>query len=232
MKKFTIAFLIAVLALVGAKAYAHDDDIGGSLNTNVGINLNSGSGRDNDKNDDNGFHLDGRGSVNGEIKPFFRSNDDSKDHDINDDKGGLRSDSQIKTNLGFHFGKEFHSIHERAKIRYDITIDRLQKLDDRLQSRITALKAEGKDVANAQASLDLSKSNLAQGKSFVAQAKVIIDAHTTVTPQTSLSDSEKAQVKDLLEKAKVSIKASFEALKDSLRFVKQISVTSNTSIHQ
>lgn len=153
-----------------------------------------------------------------EMEAKMKMNEEREDDKQNEMRG------EFKTNAGLHLGEmlKIRNFHDRAKIRFEIAFERFVKLQERIQSRIDKVKAEGKDTTRAQTSLDISKSKLAEAKSFSAQAKVIIDAHTSTEPKTQLTDTEKAQVKDFMEKAKTSMKASLESMKNALKALKNI----------
>lgn len=174
--------------------------------------------------------------INEQKNDSFRISSD----DLNDDKGGLRP--KFERNM-FGFGENrserngedgdenrkdglMKKIHEFAKHRYETSVDRIGKLQTRVQSRIDKVKASGKDTTVAQTLLTTSISKLAETKAFIASAKALIDTNTNVVP---MPQTVKDQIKDYFTKAKASMKDSFNALKDSVKELKTISGGSSSA---
>lgn len=231
MKKISFVVLMAIVSLVGTRAYAHNDvdhSLEGKMNLDGNISVQvQGDGRGGDSHVSGSFLPTNGGE---KINFDFRGNggfDDGKNHDANDDHGDIRGDVRFSGGNGWHFGDVIRTVHQRVEGRFMVAYERMSGLQTRLQTRIDKLKSEGKDTASAQMSLDVSVNKLTEAKNYGASAKVILDAHASANPPTEMSDADKAQVKDLFEKSKVALKASFDAFKQSLGMVKSLSVTTS-----
>jgi len=97
---------------------------------------------------------------------------------------------------------------ERAGELVDAMIDRLYKLADRIDARITALEAEGKNMTDARASLTNARTLIKDAEAEIASVKAgIAAALETENPREALME-----VKPLAESAKQAVRSAHQAL--------------------
>jgi len=103
-----------------------------------------------------------------------------------------------------------NEFHQKMQVRFNAMIERLNKLSDRIQSRIDKLALDGKDMTAAQASLDVAVISIAQAEAS-AHAVVIVEGKDQVTMDTNKAVVE--AVKELLKKAQKELTVTMSLLK-------------------
>ncbi len=101
-----------------------------------------------------------------------------------------------------------NELHQKMQVRFAAMMERLTKLTDRMQSRVDKIKAEGKDTAAVQVSLDAVKI-LNTALEVKVKATVIAKGgdEATVTANKTKLDSIKADAKVIHDKLKEVLKA-------------------------
>lgn len=106
---------------------------------------------------------------------------------------------------------------ERLERRFSWYAERLQDIAKRIQSRIDALKADGKDVNSAQTSLDLANATLTQA---IADGKKAVEMFQAITISTW--DVQQPEIKAAIDQANTARKGFASARQQELDAVKAL----------
>lgn len=93
--------------------------------------------------------------------------------------------------------------------RYEAAVNRLEKLAERIDSRISKMEADKIDVKKAKELMVTAKSKIATAKTSIASITTTIGTNATTT---ALMKEEFKAIKIQVEKAKEDIKAAHQAL--------------------
>ncbi len=217
MKKISTAFLLLIITFAfSSYAEAENDSASVSLDAQTNVSTTR------EKGDDNNGWRDTSG--NGGIKAFFRFNNDDRKNDDNPNKEEMREkvgrEDGSKNHLGWEMRMKAHKL-------FAISIERLEKIIERIETRIEKIKAEGIDTATATSFVVKAKADITLAKSYTASANAIIQAN--LTSKSDMTEEERAQIKDLLGKAKVSLKSSWTNLFEAVKEIKKASIKVETS---
>ncbi len=115
--------------------------------------------------------------------------------------------------------KEFwNKAKDMVNRRFEMAINNLTKVQERVGEVIDKLKADGKDTTDATEALNLSKQKLRDAKEKLAEIKALLPATTgeTITPEIW------EKIKLLAREAKDLLKESKEALHDAIKAIKSL----------
>lgn len=116
-----------------------------------------------------------------------------------------------------------HMAKQMSK-RMSAAIERIEKLSDRVDSRIAKLKEKGVDTSSAAANIVIARSKTAEARAAVALAEAAIAGAATrsdaVTGSTTPSDAGKP-VREALEKARIATVAAHKAVVDAIESLKE-----------
>ncbi|MFA6397449.1 MAG: hypothetical protein WDK96_01195 [Candidatus Paceibacterota bacterium] len=170
---------------------------------NVMTILNTSTSSDDDENDD---------SKNGNKNE--ENNEDNDDRNKNNENYGQENSAskQLRNEQRKELkeAKKLTETKERAVKKISAAIERLQKLQDRLQSRIT--KLDGSKINTVEA-----KKFLEQSKTKLAEAKVLFESlkNGTVPPTIEQLKTGAKSLEDMLKLSKEFLTNAIESLKAS-----------------
>ncbi len=108
---------------------------------------------------------------------------------------------------------------ENALARFDVAIDRMDKLSDQVSLHITALGAKGVDVAAAQSFVVTAEAKLDAAKTKTIEANDLLSKSAdqlTAEEKTKLQTLAK-ETHSLLQEARMALKDAVKALKDAIK---------------
>jgi len=205
MKKYIIVAICAMLMSPFASINAHAESGRGSegeVRGGVKINLFGNKDRGMDSEHDR---------AEAEAKMRFGTDD------------VLRGD---KDNRGLHLG-EYMRMKMMAHKKFDVAVERLEKIIVRVESRIAKMKTEGKSVGASETFIASAKVDIADAKTIHAQIKAFMDARANSTLE--LTDAEKTQLKDWMKKEKEELKSAFDNIVKAVKELRNVSTTTTVN---
>lgn len=212
MKKISTGFLLLIVTFAFS-SYAQAENDSASISLDAQTNISTTR----EKGDDHNGWRDTSG--NGGIKAFFRFNNEDRKNDDNPNREEMRERMESQDGSKNHLGWEMRM---KAHKQFAISIERLEKIIERIETRIEKIKGEGIDTATATSFVVKAKADITLAKSYTASANAIIQAN--LTSKSDMTEEERAQIKDLLGKAKVSLKSSWTNLFEAVKEIKKASI--------
>lgn len=214
MKKYIIVAICAMLMSPFASINAHAESGRGSegeVRSGVKINLFGNKDRGMDSEHDR---------AEAEAKMRFGTDDGMKrDMKNEDNRGGM-----FKT--GIKLGTELN-MRVMAYKRFDIAVERLEKIIVRVESRIAKMKTEGKSVGASETFIANAKVDIADAKTIHAQVKAKLDARAD--SNTDMTDAEKTEIRDWMKKEKEELKSAFDNIVKAVQELRKASATTSTT---
>ncbi len=128
---------------------------------------------------------------------------------------------EVRKKLEDQRSKRVADFNQRMVTRFDASINRLENVASRLDSRLGKLAKDGKDVTDFRTALDGAKSKIASAKTALSEVKLSLE--TMVVSETPKADFEMARGK--LDSVKDAIKQAHAALVDVINSIKGASKT-------
>lgn len=135
----------------------------------------------------------------------------------------LRGD---KDNRGLHLG-EYMRMKMMAHKKFDVAVERLEKIIVRVESRIAKMKTENKPIGASETFVASAKVDIADAKTIHAQIKAFMDARANSTVE--LTDAEKTQLKDWMKKEKEELKSAFDNIVKAVKELRNAGATTSTN---
>lgn len=201
MKKYILMFMVVGLMLSSTLVLAHegeDDDSNSVFNSAL-------------KEQREAF----KAQMETERKAFF----DKLKSDRASFLADLKAKKEIWRTANSERKQEFwNKAKDMVGRRFEMAINNLEKVQERTDEVIEDLKADGENVADAEAALSLSEQKLVEAKEKLEEIKTLLPATTseTITPETF------EKIKLLAREAKDLLKESKEYLHEAIKEVKEL----------
>lgn len=208
MKKYIIVAICTMLMSPLASINAHAESGRGSegeVRGGVKINLFGNKDRGMDSEHDR---------AEAEAKMRFGTDD------------GMPGNKENKDDRGLHLG-EYMRMKMMAHKKFDVAVERLEKIIVRVESRIAKMKTEGKSIGASETFIASAKVDIADAKTIHAQIKAFMDTRANSTVE--LTDAEKTQLKDWMKKEKEELKSAFDNIVKAVQELRNASATTSTT---
>lgn len=208
MKKYIIVAICTMLMSPLASINAHAESGRGSegeVRGGVKINLFGNKDRGMDSEHDR---------AEAEAKMRFGTDD------------GMPGNKKNKDDRGLHLG-EYMRMKMMAHKKFDVAVERLEKIIVRVESRIAKMKTEGKSVGASETFIANAKVDIADAKTIHAQIKAFMDTRANSTVE--LTDAEKTQLKDWMKKEKEELKSAFDNIVKAVKELRNVSTTTTVN---
>ncbi len=126
---------------------------------------------------------------------------------------------EVRKKLEDQRSKRVADFNQRMLARFDASINRLENVASRLDSRLGKLAKDGQDVTDFRIALDGAKSKIASAKTALGEVKLSLEA--VAVSETPKTDFETARGK--LDSIKDAIKQAQAALVDVINSIKSSS---------
>ncbi len=129
---------------------------------------------------------------------------------------GKEKVQEVRKKLEDQRSKRVADFNQRMLVRFDASINRLENIASRLDSRLGKLAKDGQDVTDFRIALDVAKSKIALAKTSLSEVKTALEA--VAVSETPKTDFEMARGK--LDAIKDAIKQAHAALVDVIKSIK------------
>jgi hypothetical protein len=124
----------------------------------------------------------------------------------------VRKASSTEKRIGMQQGLAKKMAEHTAKV-FNATVERLEKLIERIESRIAKVKADGKDTS-------VSEGFVAQAKAHLSEAKTSIARFASIDLSADKAKENFSAVKEVAREVKEHIKEAHKALSEAVRALK------------
>jgi chromosome segregation ATPase len=168
----------------------------------------------------------------GEIRKDFQEKREELQSEMKDKKEALKTEFKDKReNLRERFRKD---ISERVRKefemmtkRFNAAIERLDRLGDRIDSRIAKIKAAGKDTTDAEKSVSDARAKIEQAKLDIAKLPGLINQVLTTSSSTASTTPPTGQfkeVRNLADTIRQELKDAHKLFNDAIRKIRGLHV--------